>query len=228
MKYGVKPGESNAMCMLGLVLIIAFFELLAVIIGLLLWARGAHAAEINYGSPPPGFFACADMRHDPACALDPTSASAIPENAELKGRVERVNAAVNGALRKYECADIGYNGPDGKPSYWASYDPEHPVFALKACVNCINYAATKRRVLLAEGLPANALRYARVRYKWSAAMTHIILLAYTSAHPSDPLVLDSLSVELASPDAIFRWSQVGPYYDLLEIQDAHGAWRKAF
>ena len=201
-----------------------------ILIGLLVWAlialcSPAKAAGISLGSPPPGFFVCNAIRHDPACIIEPSTPWAVQENPETIAELEQVNAEVNWNLRNIAChsSDDVRNGPRGQPNYWASYAKPYAVQG-RACVNCINYAATKRRALLERGFPANAVRFAIV-HRYRDGENHAIVLVYTNKHPDDPFVLDSMGVD-NNADIIWNLSDVlGSYkYAIVTMQDAQGAW----
>lgn len=191
-------------------------------------STAAHASPAPFSSPPqatpPGFFACAIVRDDPGCLVAPDSQSAVPDTPALRELLRSVNAAVNDELRGSECADDANNGPDGERNWWTSF--KGPGYFRDACANCITYAVTKRRTLLARGLPANAVRFVLVHEYGAGRVNHVLTLVYVRGS-SDPYVLDNLGA-FGNPDTIWRLSDVlGAYrYTLLAIQDAQGVWQK--
>ena len=76
--------------------------------------------------------------------------------------------------------------------------------------DCNDYAVTKRHLLIALGLPANALRLAVVRTSWGEG--HLVLVARTQ---DGDFVLDNLS------NRLLRWDETG--HSFLKIQSASDA-----
>ncbi len=208
--------KSNSAILLGRVL----STLVTIFVLLDMHASPVWAASIDYGNPPPGFRNCAGFVADPACVVDPDAPPLLIETATTAEELRRTNVLVNQAI---ELVDGGVkNGPIGQSNYWRSYAPPYTKKG-----NCINYAATKKRILLPDGKPSNGLRFAVVHPTWvdDKNVFHVILLVYTDKFPDDPYVLDSMA-RVSERDIIQHLSTVMATgrYTILQIQNQRGAW----
>jgi predicted transglutaminase-like cysteine proteinase len=133
------------------------------------------------------------LRYPAECKSDPAGEERIglyPQTAQLLDRVNRaVNTEIAPTLKSY-----GSN----LESRWN---------LAPAIGDCNDYAVTKRHELMANGLPARALRLAVV--KTPSGLGHLVLVVATS---KGDIVLDNLT------SAILPWQQTG--YQWLKIQSA--------
>lgn len=133
--------------------------------------------------------------------IDPqTRAQPAPERAplprltpDLWGKLNRVNAEVNAAVRQVSDAKAWR-----REDYWST-----PLRDGQAVGDCEDFVLEKRRALIDAGVPARALNIAVVTTAWGE--THAVLLVAT--HKGE-FVLDNLSAwVLPWREAPYRWRQ---------------------
>ncbi len=147
-------------------------------------------------------------RHDPGCIVVPTSASVAVETPKMLKRVRDVNFQVDRSMKIASDISQYYTN-----DYWISGQPKG---------DCEDFALTKRARLIAQGVPANALRLAIVHIRGAGEKeVHAILLAYLSKHPDDPYVLDSLTVLFVRLSMVKASNTFDQFYGL---QNEHGNW----
>ena len=136
------------------------------------------------------------LRYPAECRSDPTEKDQVElsdQTSELLNRVNRsVNTAITPTLKAY-----GSNIEDR----WT---------IAPTLGDCNDYAVTKRHELVADGLPARALRLSVV--KTASGIGHLVLVVTTN---KGDLVLDNLT------DAIRPWQRTS--YQWLKIQSAEDA-----
>jgi predicted transglutaminase-like cysteine proteinase len=136
------------------------------------------------------------LRYPADCKSDPTEQERVALSDETLELLKRVNQSVNGAIT-----------PTLK-SYGANLEDRWSIAPSRG--DCNDYAVTKRHELVADGLPARALRLSVV--KTAAGIGHLVLVVATT---KGDLVLDNLT------DAIRPWQRTG--YEWLKIQSSADA-----
>jgi predicted transglutaminase-like cysteine proteinase len=145
---------------------------------------------------PPGFVSFC-LRFPGQCATDMKEPKRLALTAALWDRIEEVNREVNQEIRPMD--DLQHYG---RPEYWN--------IPTDGKGDCEDYALAKRKLLIAAGLPARALRLAVV--KWNGE-GHAVL---TVATDHGDYVLDNLIQIVRS------WDNTG--YEWIERQDPDRTW----
>ena len=136
---------------------------------------------------PPGFVSFC-MRFTGQCDAAPGAASLVVLNDQTWRTLIQINRAVNDAIWP-EDDEAHY----GRPEFWT--------IPTDGYGDCDDYAVTKRKDLLAAGLPAPALRLAVVMTP--SDMRHAVL---TVATDKGDLVLDNLKNDVVAWNATgFTW-----------------------
>jgi predicted transglutaminase-like cysteine proteinase len=136
------------------------------------------------------------LRYPADCRSDPADKDRIELSDQTSELLKRVNRGVNGAIT-----------PTLK-TYGTNIEDRWTIAPSRG--DCNDYAVTKRHELIAEGLPARALRLSVV--KTASGIGHLVLVVTTT---KGDLVLDNLT------DAIRSWQNTG--YQWLKIQSAADA-----
>jgi predicted transglutaminase-like cysteine proteinase len=133
------------------------------------------------------------LRYPSDCKSDPTENERIDLNAETSELLKRVNSSINMSIAP-TVKSYGSNLGDG----WT---------IAPGTGDCNDYAVTKRHELLANGLPAKALRLSVVTT--ASGIGHLVLVVATT---KGEIVLDNLT------EAIRPWQSTN--YHWLKIQSA--------